>query len=37
VPNEKLEWVPNPRYGADELTIKGGIDPLTNPRYPKRK
>ena len=37
VPNDQLEWVPNPRYGTEELTIKGGTDPLINPSYTKRR
>ena len=37
VPNDKLEQVSNPRYGTDELTIKGIIDPLVNLTYTKRK
>ena len=36
VPNDKLEWVKNPRYHADELTVKGDIDPLVNPKFTRR-
>ena len=37
VPNSKLEWVKNPRYGVEELTIKGGIEELVNPSFIRRK
>ncbi|GFZ34456.1 hypothetical protein CSC2_49820 [Clostridium zeae] len=37
VPNSKLEWVKNPRYGTPELTIKGGIEELLNPKFVRRK
>ncbi|WP_196485473.1 HYD1 signature containing ADP-ribosyltransferase family protein [Burkholderia cepacia] len=36
VPNSKLEWVKNPRYGTEELTVKGDI-PLTNPEIVQRR
>ncbi|MBK9576639.1 MAG: hypothetical protein IPO40_06170 [Fibrobacteres bacterium] len=36
VPNSSIEWVKNPRYGADELTVRGDL-PLLNPDfYPRR-
>lgn len=37
VPNSKLEWVKNSRYGVEELTIKGGIEELVNPSFIRRK
>ncbi len=36
VPNDKLEWVRNPRYHTDELTIKGDVI-LKNPKVVQRK
>lgn len=36
VPDELLEWVPNPRYHRDELTIKGDVE-LNNPKVFRRK
>ncbi|SFB38152.1 HYD1 signature containing ADP-ribosyltransferase family protein [Clostridium frigidicarnis] len=37
VPNSKLEWLKNPRYGTEELTIKGGVEELINPLFKRRK
>ncbi|WP_240782888.1 hypothetical protein [Escherichia sp. E1130] len=37
VPNEQLEWVPNPRYHTDELTAKGDITLSDNAKITKRK
>lgn len=25
VPNDQLEWITNPRYHIDELTVKGNV------------
>ncbi|WP_258232727.1 RHS repeat-associated core domain-containing protein, partial [Pseudomonas brassicacearum] len=36
VPESKLEWVKNPRYGTMELTIKGNLK-LENPTFKRRK
>ncbi|NRT79274.1 hypothetical protein [Clostridium beijerinckii] len=37
VHNSQLEWVDNPRYGTPELTIKGGIEEVLNPKFTRRK
>ncbi|WP_218067738.1 RHS repeat-associated core domain-containing protein, partial [Escherichia coli] len=37
VPNEQLEWIPNPRYHTDELTAKGDITLSDNAKITKRK
>jgi hypothetical protein len=36
VPNSLLEWIPNPRYGTLEMTIKGDVY-TTNPEFFKRR
>ncbi|MEN4049831.1 RHS repeat-associated core domain-containing protein, partial [Serratia marcescens] len=36
VPNSQLEWITNPRYHTQELTVKGDV-PLKNPTVTKRK
>ncbi|MFP1787785.1 RHS repeat-associated core domain-containing protein, partial [Lonsdalea quercina] len=36
VPTDSLEWVRNPRYHTDELTIKGDVK-LDNPKIFRRK
>jgi RHS repeat-associated protein len=36
VPNSRLEWVKNPRYGTKELTVRGDL-PLINPSFTRRK
>jgi RHS repeat-associated protein len=36
VPNSRLEWVRNPRYGADELTVEGDLE-LINPKFFRRR
>ncbi|EHP1023502.1 RHS domain-containing protein [Escherichia coli] len=37
VPNEQLEWVTNPRYHIDELTVKGDIVLSDNAKITRRK
>ena len=37
VSNSKLELLKNPRYGTEELTIKGGVEELINPLFKRRK
>lgn len=34
---EVLKGIRNPRYGALELTIKGGVNELLNPKFVRRK
>jgi hypothetical protein len=36
VPESKLEWVKNPRYGTMELTIKGNLK-LEKPTFKRRR
>ncbi|WP_262211306.1 HYD1 signature containing ADP-ribosyltransferase family protein [Serratia ficaria] len=36
VPNSQLEWITNPRYHTQELTVKGDVV-LRNPTVTKRK
>ena len=36
VPETQLEWVRNPRYHTQELTVKGDLQ-LKNPTFTKRK
>ena len=36
VPASSVEWVPNPRYGTPELTVKGDV-PLKNPKIDRRR
>ncbi|MDH0746740.1 DUF6531 domain-containing protein [Pseudomonas sp. GD03842] len=35
-PKERLEWIPNPKYHLDELTVKGDLT-LSNPKFVIRK
>jgi len=37
VPNDQLEWVTNPRYHIDELTVKGDIILSDNAKITRRK
>lgn len=36
VPTSKLEWIPNPRYHTNELTVKGDVQ-LKNHTVNQRK